>query len=185
IPEPNRRSVLELGAGLAGLSLVGVPRSGWSETPTSLFSQPRKEKEKRGNPTKFQIACTTLPYAQFPFERALTGIKAAGFRYVAWYTTHRDTGGKQVPVLAEDDPPEKAKEIGKHCRDLGLEPVLMFSGVYPEAPKGLEVLKSRIGQAAAAGIPEALTFGQTKGGNRKLWVARFKELGPIARDKGV
>src|SRR4029079_7580249 len=30
-----------------------------------------------------------------------------------------------------------------------------------------------------------LTFGHTKGGNRQLWVERFKALGPIARDQGV
>jgi sugar phosphate isomerase/epimerase len=140
---------------------------------------------KKGKPTKFQIACMTLPYAQFPFDRALTGIQSAGYRYVAWYTTHRDAAGKQVNVLAENDPPEKAKELGKRCRDLGLEPVLVFSGIYPEAPKAMEVFKSRIRQAAAAGIPEVLTFGHTKDGNRKLWVERFKELGPIARDQGV
>src|SRR5262249_52051346 len=133
----------------------------------------------------FQIACMTLPYAQFPFDRALTGIQSAGYRYVAWYTTHHDAAGKQVNVLAENDPPEKAKELGKRCRDLELEPVLVFSGIYPEAPKGMEVFKSRIRQAAAAGLPEVLTFGHTKGGNRKLWVERFKELGPIARDHAV
>jgi sugar phosphate isomerase/epimerase len=144
----------------------------------------KKEPAKRGKPTKFQIACMTLPYAQFSFERALTGIKAAGYRYVAWYTTHRENN-KPVTVLAENDPPEKAKELGKRCRELGLEPVLMFSGIYPEAPKAMEVLKSRIRQAAAAGIPDVLTFGHTKGGNRKQWVERFKELGPIARDHGV
>ena len=30
-----------------------------------------------------------------------------------------------------------------------------------------------------------LTFGHTSGNNRKLWVERFKQLGPIARDHGV
>ena len=30
-----------------------------------------------------------------------------------------------------------------------------------------------------------LTFGHTSGDNRKLWVERFKQLGPIARDHGV
>ena len=54
-----------------------------------------------------------------------------------------------------------------------------------EAPNALTVLKNRILQATAAGVPEVLTFGHTKGGNRKLWVERFKELGPIARDHGV
>ncbi len=46
-------------------------------------------------------------------------------------------------------------------------------------------MKARIRQAAAGGLPHLLTFGHTKGGNRKLWVERFKELGPMARDHGV
>ena len=62
---------------------------------------------------------------------------------------------------------------------------MMFSGVYPEAPDGLEVLKSRVRQAAAGGVSQVLTFGHTKGGNRRLWVERFKQLGPVARDHGV
>jgi sugar phosphate isomerase/epimerase len=90
-----------------------------------------------------------------------------------------------VPVIAPDDPPEKAKEVGRRCRDLGLEPLLMFSGIYPENPKGLEVLTQRLKQAAAAKVPQVLTFGHTKGGNRALWIERFKQLGPIARDLGV
>ena len=90
-----------------------------------------------------------------------------------------------MPVLAADAPPDRAKELGKRCRDLGLEPLMMFSGIYPEGPDGLEVLKARIRQAAAAGVAQVLTFGHTKGGNRKLWVERFKQLGPMARDHGV
>jgi sugar phosphate isomerase/epimerase len=127
----------------------------------------------------------TLPYSGFPLERALTGIVAAGYRYVAWGVTHRETNGEQVPVMAEDAPPDKAKTLATRCRDLGLNPVMMFSTVYPENPRGLEVLTQRIKQAAAAGIGQVLTFGHTQGGNRKLWVERFKILGPIARDHGV
>jgi sugar phosphate isomerase/epimerase len=135
-------------------------------------------------PTKFQIACMTLPYSRFPLERALAGIKGAGYRFVAWGTTHRENG-KDVPVLARDAEPVKARELAKRCRDLGLEPVLMFSGIYPEAKDGLDVLTQRLKQAGAAGVPQVLTFGHTKGGNRKLWVERFKTLGPIARDNNV
>jgi sugar phosphate isomerase/epimerase len=138
----------------------------------------------RGEPTRFQIACMTLPYSRFSLDRALTGIKAAGYDYVAWGTAHKD-GALQVPVIAADAPPDQAKELGKRCRDLGLEPLMMFSGIYPEAPGALDVMKARIRQAAAAGLPHLLTFGHTKGGNRKLWVERFKELGPVARDHGV
>lgn len=145
-------------------------------------TQPKSEPRQ---PTEFQHACMTLPYSAFPLERALTGIKAAGYRYVAWGTRHREANGEQVPVMAADAPPEKARLLAQRCRDLGLEPVLMFSEVYPESDRGLEILTHRIKQAAAAGIGQVLAFGHTQGGNRPLWVERFKALGPIARDHNV
>jgi sugar phosphate isomerase/epimerase len=148
-------------------------------------AQAQGQPPSKGKPTQFLIACMTLPYSQFPLERALTGLKSAGYQYVAWGTSHREEGGKSVPVMATDAPPERARELGKKCRDLGLEPVMMFSTVYPEAKNGLEVHTNRIRQAAAAGIKQVLTFGNTKGDNRKLWLERFKKLGPIARDHGV
>jgi len=136
--------------------------------------------------TQFQIACMTLPYAQFPLDRALVGISKSGFKYVAWGTTHRETpGGKKVPVMAADAPPAKAKQLAVRCRDLGLEPVMMFSGIYPEADKAVEVLTSRIHQAAAAGIEQVLTFGHNEGSNQKIWIDRFRLLGKIAGDHGV
>jgi sugar phosphate isomerase/epimerase len=135
--------------------------------------------------TEFQVACMTLPYSQFPLQRALTGIRDAGYRFVAWGTTHRDEGGREVPVMAPDASPEQARELGKRCRDLGLEPLMMFSTVYPEHNSAPEVFRARIRQAAAAGISQILTFGQTKGGHRDLWLKRFREWGPIAQDQGV
>jgi sugar phosphate isomerase/epimerase len=145
------------------------------------LGQAPAEKKK----TNFQVACMTLPYAQFPLERALTGIRDAGFKFVAWYTSYRDEHGKEMPVVAPDDPPERARELGKHCRDLGLEPVLIFSGIYPENERAIEIFTSRVEQASAAGIPQVLTFGHTKGANRELWIKRFKQLAPVARDHGV
>ena len=68
-----------------------------------------------------------------------------------------------MPVLAPDAAPDRAKELGQRCRDLGLEPLMMFSGIYPEAPDAPAVLSARIRQAAAAGIPQVLTFGHTQG----------------------
>jgi sugar phosphate isomerase/epimerase len=68
---------------------------------------------------------------------------------------------------------------------MGLEPVMMFSNIYPENAKGLEVLTQRLKQAAAGGCPQVLTFGHTKGGGKALWIERFKKLGPIAKDLGV
>jgi len=136
--------------------------------------------------TRFQIACMTLPYSAFPLQRALEGIKTAGYRYVAWGTSHREPGeAKPVPVMPGDAPPERAKALGQRCRDQGLQPLMMFTGIYPEAANAEAIFTQRIKQAAAAGIPQILTFGHTKGGNRKLWVERFKKLGPIAHDHGV
>ena len=137
-----------------------------------------------GRATRFQVACMTLPYSRFPLARALSGIRSAGYRYVAWGTTHQEGSGPR-PILAPDAPADQARELGRRCRDLGLEPLMMFSGVYPEAPEAPDILMARLRQAAAAGVPQVLTFGHTRGGNRKLWVERFKALGPAARDHGV
>ena len=161
----NRRAFLATGAAFATRNIASA-------------AQPKPE------PTKFQIACMTLPYSRFPLVRALKGIHSVGYKYVAWGTSHKEEG-KDVPVLARDATPEQAKELATRCKDLGLEPVMMFSGIYPEAKDGLEVLTQRLKQAGAAGVPQVLTFGHTKGGNRKLWVERFKQLGPIAKDNNV
>jgi sugar phosphate isomerase/epimerase len=170
---PDRRSLLRAAvAGLAGLALKGAASAGPAE------KEPPKEK---GKPTQFQIACMTLPYSAFALERALSGIKGAGYKYVAWGTTHAEADGKKLPVLAGDAPPEKAKELGKKCRDLGLEPVLMFG----PSPEDVEGLKRRLKQAAAGGVGQVLTFGGTRGNDKAAWVKTFKELGPLARDLGV
>ena len=166
-------------AGLAAFSAgASDPPPGAGSTRADGRSSPR------GKPTRFQIACMTLPYSRFPLGRALSGIKAAGYQYVAWGTTHRDGAG-EVLVIAADAPPARAKELAGKCRDLGLEPLMMFSMVYPEADDAPKVLRSRIRQAAAGGLRHVLTFGHTRGGNRKLWVERFKQLGPMAREHGV
>lgn len=172
----TRRSLLKFGAIAAGGLAFGA----------ELRGQEKDAGEPSGKPTQFQIACMTLPYNQYPLARALEGIKKAGYQFVAWGTTHNEEGEeKPVPVMPPDAPAAKAKELGQRCRDMGLAPLMMFSGIYPENPQAMEVFKGRILQAEAAGIGHVLTFGHTEGPNRKVWVERFKELGPIARDHGV
>jgi sugar phosphate isomerase/epimerase len=173
-----RRRFLQVGAATAaGLAWAGASGAARAQRGAA-------QEQPRGKPTQFQIACMTLPYSRFSLERALRGIRDAGYRYVAWGTTHQE-GGKQVPVMPADAPAERARELGQRCRDLGLEPVMMFSMIYPEAKNGFEVLRQRLVQAGAAKVPQVLTFGHTRGGNHKLWVERFKQLAPIARDNGV
>jgi sugar phosphate isomerase/epimerase len=176
----NRRTFLAAGA--AAITSPGF-HPGLARTRDETGSlRPGLAQDRK--PTRFQIACMTLPYSAFPLARALDGIKAAGYRYVAWGVTHREDG-KDVPVVAPDAPPAKAKELAGRCRDMGLEPVMMFSTVYPEAKDGFEVLKARLLQAGAAGVPQVLTFGHTKGGNKAVWLDRLRKLGPVAADRNV
>lgn len=179
-----RRDFLAAGAaGVSALALTAETR-GAAPVQTQGAAGETGKPAQRGKPTGFQVACMTLVYSNFPLQRALTGLRDAGYRYLAWGTTHQEDG-KRVPVLAADAPPERARDLAARCRDLGLEPVMMFSGVYPEAKNGLEVLSQRLRQAAAAKLPQVLTFGHTRGGNEKLWVERFRKLAPLARDLGV
>jgi len=148
-------------------------------------SAPTHQQQTRKRPTDFRIACMTLPYADFPLQRALEGIAASGYRYVAWGTRHRETDGRQVPVMDIDASPSEAKKLGDRCRRMGLTPVLMFATIYVEAKEGVPVLKKRIAQAAAAGIPQVLTFGHTERGQYETWIKNLKEVGLVARSAGV
>lgn len=127
----------------------------------------------------------TLPYAQFPLDRALKGIAASGFRYVAWGTTHQNQPGRKDEVMPADAPPAEAKKLAARCRELGLEPVMMFSQIYVGAAESVKVHSRRIEQAAAAGIGFVLTFGSIQAGGRDVWIRNLKQLGPVARQHGV
>jgi sugar phosphate isomerase/epimerase len=127
----------------------------------------------------------TYVYRDFPLQRALEGIRKSGYRYVAWGTQHLEEPGRRVPVIPVEAPAAEAKKLGDRCREMGLEPLMMFSVVYPEHKDGLDALKRRIEQAHAAGMPQVLTFGHTEDGGYALWKERFAILGPLARSAGV
>lgn len=135
--------------------------------------------------TRFQIACMTLPYSAFPLERALTGIRQAGYEFVAWGVNHRDPSGAARPALAIDAPPGDAARLAQRCRAMGLEPVMMFSTVHLESADGLDPHLRRIEQAAAAKIPFLLTFGKTEPGQYENVIRNLKRMAPRAQAAGV
>lgn len=139
----------------------------------------------QGAPTRFQLACMTLPYSAHPMERALEGIRRAGYSYVAWGTNHKDGQGRVKPVMAVDAPAAEAAALGARCRGMGLEPVMMFSTVNLEAGNALDAHLRRIEQAAAAKIPFLLTFGKTTGGEYETFVGNLRRMAPAARKAGV
>lgn len=137
------------------------------------------------SPTQFQLACMTLPYAAFPLQRALEGIRAAGYAHVAWGVTHKEADGQVRPAIDLEAPPQAAADLARRCRDLQLEPVMMFSTVFLEEPDAADGHTKRIAQAAAAGIPYLLTFGRTRPGEYERVIACLKAIGPVARQAGV
>lgn len=136
-------------------------------------------------PTRFQLACMTHPYSAFPLERALTGIRHAGYEFVAWGVRHRDAAGVVRPALAVEAPATDAERLARRCRGMGLEPVMMFSTVHLEAPNALDAHLRRIDQAAAAKIPFLLTFGKTEPGEYENFVRNLKAMAPRAQAAGV
>ncbi len=148
--------------------------------PAAALAAPSK-----GAPTVFQLACMTLPYRPFPFERALEGIRKAGYRYAAWGTSHTTPGGRTVPVLDVEAPAAEAARVARRTREAGLEPVMMFSTVHLEAGGAPRAHAHRIEQAAAAGIPYVLTFGKTSPGEYGRVIETLKHAGPLARAAGV
>ncbi len=135
--------------------------------------------------TVFPLACMTLPYSAFPLDRALTGIKASGYDFVAWGTSHRDAAGVNRPVMPVDAPASQSAALAARCRGLGLEPVMMFSTVNLEAPTALDAHLRRIEQAAAAKIPFLLTFGKTTVGEYPRFVDNLRRMAPAAQQAGV
>ena len=118
-------------------------------------------------------------------RRALEGIARAGYRSVAWGTTHMEAPGDRRPALAVDAAPAEARRLAARCRDLGLQPVMMFSTVQLEEPTAADAHLRRIEQAAAAGIPYLLTFGRTKPGEYATFLDNLKKMAPAARRQGV
>src|SRR6266852_964363 len=147
-----------------------------------LCAAPALAQTKR---TNFQIGCMTLPYAQFRLARAFEGIRAAGYRFVAWGTSHLESPGERKPVIAVDAPPIEAKRLADRCRSMGLTPVMLFSTVQLEAPDAAAAHLRRIDQAAAAGIPFLLTFGKTTAGQYDVFIGNLKQMAPVARRSGV
>jgi sugar phosphate isomerase/epimerase len=141
--------------------------------------------QSAGDMTRFQVACMTLPYSAFPVRRALEGIQRAGYKYVAWGVNHRDSGGTARPMLDTQAPPAEAARLAAQCRDMGLEPVMMFSTVHLEAPEALDVHLQRIAQAAAARIPFLLTFGKTEPGQYAAVIRNLKGMAGRASEAGV
>ena len=145
-------------------------------------SEPRSA---RGKPTRFQIACMTLPYARFPLQRALTGIQGAGYRYVAWGTTHRggreegagprrrraDRAGQGAGQAVPRPGPGAADDVLRHLPRGAGRP----GG--PHGPRSSRPRRRACRRCSPSATPRAATASSGSSGS--------SSSGPIARDHGV
>lgn len=180
-PSLDRRSFLKHGLLTAGVVAAGPALV----SPTPAHAQAAKAGRPTKPPTKFIHACMTLAYGKFPLVRALSGIKSAGYDHVAWGIQHLGSDGQSRELMPVDAAPDKAGELGRICRDFGLEPVKMFARVRPYDPNAIEGLTNRIRQASKAGIAQVMTYGHPPGQDPTIWVKNLKQLGPIAADHNV
>lgn len=98
-----------------------------------------------------KIVGITLPYSHLPFERALQGLAAAGYRYVGFGLRHE---GEYVPPL--DAPPEEWDRVAALCERYGLKPMTIFAraGVKDAGQtREIEIYRRELDQLARIGIP--------------------------------
>lgn len=104
-----------------------------------------------------KIVGITLPYSHLPFERALAGLAAAGYRYVGFGLRHE---GEYVPQI--DAPPEEWDRVAALCERYGLKPLTIFSRAAVKdasQTREIEICKREIDHVARIGIPYMTSAG--------------------------
>lgn len=107
------------------------------------------------SPSPSRIACTVRPWAQFPLDRALRGIRAAGYDAIA-LPVHGVT-----EVITPDTPASVANDIGATITDYGLELVVLSHAADLDrgADVALESLQRQIDHCARLGVTTLVDMG--------------------------
>ncbi|MFP3992730.1 TIM barrel protein, partial [Streptomyces sp. E11-3] len=101
------------------------------------------------------LACTVRPWAQFPLERALRGIRTAGFDAVA-LPVHGVT-----EVITPDTPAARATEVGAVVRDHGLRLVVLShaADLDRDDEQALGALRRQIDHCARLAVRTLVDMG--------------------------
>ena len=92
-----------------------------------------------------ELVCLSLPYAQYPLERAIVGIARAGYRYIGVGWPHQGED-----VLGHDPEGELVRHCLARCREAGLTPLVVGRGPVATTERARQ-LKQRIDVARALG----------------------------------
>lgn len=85
---------------------------------------------------RYQLGCQTLPYAALPLERAIDGIRKAGYRYVMPNRMH-----EKQPAFTPALTPAARAALKRRFADAGLTPFMTFIGLSKDlgTPEGLKL----------------------------------------------
>jgi len=124
---------------------------------------------------RFQLGAMTIPYARYPFDRALEGIARAGLRQVG--ISHASADG---PILPDVPTLSDVRAVRRRIESHGLTPALMFA----RRPSGdpAESLRRDVDVVAELEIPFLLhipvspapTFSEKRIGEM-VWFRRVEE----------
>jgi len=105
---------------------------------------------------RIELACSTLNYAAFPFQRALAGIRRAGYDYISFGTAH---DGVHIPNPEMTD--AEIADLGKQIEDHGLQARSGLIGhtVRVEAEGGVDAFLRELDQFKALGCRRLVTAG--------------------------
>jgi sugar phosphate isomerase/epimerase len=139
------------------------------------------------------LVCSTLPYTKYDFERALYGIKKAGYSYVGLGITHAG-----MPLLTEGTDADTAAGLAEKCKTNGLEPVCMFAPRLHNMDDVSAVCRV-LNLAKAAGLRYIIAagvwgyqkwpdkpFSQSEMAEKTtMWVAAMKQVAAYAAELGL
>jgi sugar phosphate isomerase/epimerase len=99
-----------------------------------------------------KLACLTLPYHNYPFERALQGISKTGYKYVAFGTPHQQSA---CPNEHDD---EAIETINRLMDQYNLKPVILFSHQHFGSDQPVERAVRQLHIARVLNIKEVNTL---------------------------
>lgn len=140
-----------------------------------------------------ELVCLTLPYAKYPFQRALEGIARAGFTQVGFGLPHE---GTPVPSeLASDD---EIRRLRDQVERSGLAIAVLF-GPRGECESRIAQFRRRIDQAVLLGVSLIQTAGvwgyrtfpaeplseAEMRPQHEAYIADIREVARYAEDRGI
>ena len=130
---------------------------------------------------RVQLGCTNRPWAEFPFESAVAGIRAAGFEHFA-LLRH---GGKQL--ISADSTPEEADSIAGLVKDAGLNLTMIpnFIRLDGSDDDALAATNRQIDHCRRVGVTVLLEMGINKPPLYERYYGVMRQAAVHAAEQGI